>query len=81
MENNSLKAPTLFSTGFLPDTSKMRIKQGLLPQQISNQCFDSNNSNETCDDKNIYPFPSSQLSYGKHSSPLKCSCSRFLYKT
>jgi len=46
----------LYTTGYIPETEpNLRIKQGLLPQNISNICSINFLKPITCDQKNLYP--------------------------
>ena len=87
---NYITSSTLFNTGFLPDTSVSRIKQGLLPQNVANLCQPMEPSSQLknssfmtkmggdCNNNNLYPFPATQYSYGPGSIPDDCACARFL---
>lgn len=39
LNRNYLTKPVLYNTGFLLDDKELRIKQGLLPQGLSNNCY------------------------------------------
>ena len=39
LNRNYLTKPILYNTGFLLDEKELRIKQGLLPQGLSNNCY------------------------------------------
>ena len=39
LNRNYLTKPVLYNTGFLLDEKELRIKQGLLPQGLSNNCY------------------------------------------
>ena len=39
LNKNYLTKPILYNTGFLLDDKELRIKQGLLPQGLSNNCY------------------------------------------
>jgi hypothetical protein len=46
----------LYTTGYISETeTNLRIKQGLLPQNISNICSINFLNPITCDQKNLYP--------------------------
>lgn len=62
-----------YRLGFLPDTTSLRIKQGLQTQVIASYCVDQS---VQCNNKSLYPFPSSKLSYGKGFVPDNCSCAK-----
>ena len=60
MKTNYIVAPRLYNTGFIPESaSVLRIKQGLAPQDISNDCI----LNNTCNIYNMYPAKQTQLRY------------------
>jgi hypothetical protein len=71
-----LKKPSLFKTGFLPNDSDIRLKQGLIPQNNSNLCY-CNNS--VCNNKVLYPFPATQWYYDKKGHiPKDCDCAKYV---
>ena len=80
--------PKLFNTGFLPNTSESRLKQGLLPQQISNDCqFTEPGANlmsdmarvgGVCNNCYLYPFYSPSPALAPGSIPKGCQCTRYV---
>lgn len=68
-----LREPKFNHTGFLPNDSIIRIKQGLSPQEISNNCqylepdsIDKDvliRAGGVCNQKFLYPFPATPLIY------------------
>lgn len=86
---NYLKNSSLFATGFLSNTAKLRIKQGLAPQELSNQCqfvepgskkmSDMERAGGVCNNKFLYPFYAPQVNYGPVGHiPTKCACTMFI---
>ena len=70
MQSNYLKVPSLYNTGFLPNTSQERIKQGLVPQENAGQC-ESTIGASSC--ANLRPFHSPSVNYTTHSKNSKPS--------
>jgi len=46
LNRNYLTKPVLYNTGFLLNDKELRIKQGLLPQGLSNNCYVDVNTNK-----------------------------------
>lgn len=77
MKTNYIVAPRLYNTGFIPESaSALRIKQGLAPQDISNDCMLDNN---TCNIYNMYPAKQTQLKYDciQQQNENACYCAYF----
>lgn len=80
--NPSLPIPKLYNTGFLLNDKNSRIKQGLFPQTIANDCFvDMNNNVKQNLLKNpyynntVYPLKMPFVTYGTENSvPNNCDC-------
>jgi hypothetical protein len=78
MSYSKIPQTTQFNTGFLPNSSKDRIKQGLLPQELTGNCISTDT--DTARTGAVYNFPVSQLSYGpKDAFPDKCACTRYIH--
>jgi hypothetical protein len=57
----------LYTTGYIPETeTNLRVKQGLLPQNIANIC--SIDFTSPCNQKNIYPSGVVQMETGPNDS-------------
>ena len=75
MEFNYLNRPKLYDTGFLLNDRISRIKQGLLPQTMSNNCYVTPTGiiNETNLLKNPYynnPFFPIRMPYVQYGEPI-----------
>jgi len=69
---------SLYKTGRICVYDKLRIKQGLQPQTISNLSIDCMNCNNCCNDNCLYPFSSVKLNYCCRL-PNKCNtCTRYI---
>lgn len=75
----------MFNTGFLPaDSGNIRIKQGLMPQEISNDCLNTvepysyGNLPKECSIKNMQPAKQVQMSYDLPKISDDCPCVRYL---
>ena len=77
-----IKENLLFNTGFLKNSAESRIKQGLLPQELSNQCEYVTNPTSTllqrsggvCNNKLLYPFYAVPITYNLKPIKSDCSC-------
>lgn len=89
--SNYIKNPNLFNTGFLPDTTQLRVKQGLSPQTVSNSCFYAHPTltshpehnmpkSSTCNQKSLKPAQQVQWNYGTPEIPNNCPCVQYLYQ-
>jgi hypothetical protein len=76
---NYIKSPTLYNTGILPDTTAFRMKQGLLPQNIANNCL-SNPAKQTCNRCSLYPFYTPDVNYCMGKISKNCPCTRYIYQ-
>ena len=74
MNVNYLMYPKMYKTGYLPNTTKLREKQGLMSQEISNACLDIKASDALkCQNNSLYPLELGFTNYGKHGM-IKASC-------
>ena len=85
-----LRVSQRYTTGFLPNDSIARIKQGLAPQNIANACayveptimvqaaMSGIPAGSLCNEQALLPFPSVQMSYGIPSVPENCPCTTYL---
>ena len=93
MSNNYLKAPSLFQTGFLPNRAESRIRQGLMPQGIANNCQDVSigsaymspmeKDGAVCTNKYLYSSPAPIVNYGPAGAipdGKGCECTQYLYQ-
>lgn len=83
--SNYLTPQKMFNVGFLPaDSGNVRIKQGLMPQEISNDCvytveqYGYGNLPKECNNKNMYPAKQAQMSYDLPKIPDNCPCLRYI---
>ena len=83
--NNYLIAPKLYNIGFItPNSATLRIKQGLIPQDISNACAYTSplkimnvgqlNKNGVSLQTGLYPAKQVQMSYNLPEIPDNCPC-------
>jgi hypothetical protein len=72
-------SPSLFKTGMLPDTTYLRLKQGLMPQNISNNCM-SGGGCLPCNKCSLYPSFVPNINYCSPSVPKTCPCLRYIYQ-
>lgn len=90
MSYSTIPQTSQFNTGFLPNFAEQRLKQGLLPQQLSNDCqqFSPGMANApdtarvggVCNSTLMYNFPVARWTYGPaHAFPMKdCACTRYI---
>ena len=73
--NNYLIPPRFYNTGFIPRTARdLRIKQGLSPQDVSNDCLVIKNKS-VCNNDLLYPAKQVEISYGSSGKiPNNCPC-------
>jgi len=84
--NNYTISPRLYNLGYIPSNApEIRIKQGLLPQNISNDCLYSPYQNLKmgspyleCNSANLYPTKVVHMSYGIPSVPNTCPCTDYI---
>lgn len=76
---NYIKSPMLYNTGVLSDSTSFRIKQGLLPQNISNNCLQNPNKKD-CNRCSLYPFYTPNINYCLNKIPKNCPCTRYIYQ-
>ena len=67
-------APSLYNIGSFCDNPELRIKQGLRPQTLMNNCIKDKQLLCT----NMFPIPSTKLTYGTPEIPNNASCVRYL---
>lgn len=72
--NKNVREPKLFKTGFLPNTNKLRRKQGLFSQELCNLCQNVNK----CNSINMYPFPVVEYDNGSNIITDKCLCTLYI---
>lgn len=86
-KNQYIKISDMYKTGFIPFTaSDIRIKQGLLPQNISNDCIVDlpvnvngiKPSSAVCNNMDLYPGIVTQYSYGLPDISDSCQCTIYL---
>ena len=59
-----INKPKLYDTGFLHNSSNIRLKQGLFPQELSSDCFiPMPNFNNSIYSKNSYGYDNPQNKY------------------
>lgn len=89
--SNYIKNPNLFNTGFLPDNTRLRIKQGLSPQTLSNSCayappsitaYPAHNmpKGAKCNQAALKPAKQVQWNYGTPEIPDNCPCVQYLFQ-
>jgi len=93
--NNSIPTTKFFNTGFLSQSliGEMRIKQGLMPQTISNDCLNSYSKegyvlsknllntryNPPISNNRMYPALETPLpTYGLRPIPSNAPCARYV---
>jgi hypothetical protein len=83
--SNYLTPQKMFNVGFLPPNSaNVRIKQGLMPQEISNDCLYTHESYsygylpKECNIKNMQPAKQVQMSYDLPKISDDCPCARYV---
>ena len=63
---NYIIAPKLYNTGYLLDDTESRLKQGLMPQDLASDCFNSvPNFSKNIYCKNCYTFDNPRLNGSK----------------
>ena len=63
---NYIIAPKLYNTGYLLNETNLRLKQGLMPQTLSSDCFNTvPNFSKNIYCKNCYSFNDSRLDGSK----------------
>lgn len=77
---NYLKISNLYNTGYLDPhyQQKIRIKQGLQPQNISNSCINPKNPKNCCIENCLYPISATYPNI--QQIPDNCPCVRYLTK-
>jgi hypothetical protein len=73
-QNKFIIEPCLYNIGRIYDNSILRLKQGLRPQTLVNNCMEIKDLVCT----NMYPVPSTKLSFGTPEIPNNASCVRYL---
>ena len=75
----------MFNVGFLPSNlANVRIKQGLMPQEISNDClhtvepYSYGYLPKECNIKNMQPAKQVQMSYDLPKISDDCPCARYV---
>lgn len=88
---NYLLVSKQFNTGYLPDETDLRIKQGLAPQQITNACaylpptFTAYPAQgfpygATCNNAALKPAKQVKWNYGMPEIPDSCPCTKYLQR-
>lgn len=89
--SNYLLIAKQYNTGFLPDDSNLRIKQGLDPQQIANACAylppsfttyspQGTPYGATCNNTALKPAQQVHWNYGIPEIPDNCPCTKYLQR-
>ena len=76
-----LQRKKLYNTGYLPNTTDIRQKQGLMSQEVTNDCVDQYalRSPPTCNNQTLYPLTLGFRNYGQAGMiPSDCPCARFV---
>lgn len=64
---NYIVQPRLYKTGYISHDNQLRLKQGLMTQEIANLCRQSQSSplpkGDKCSFCNMRPFPVTHLTY------------------
>jgi hypothetical protein len=75
----------LYNTGLIINDNVLRMKQGLLPQNLASICESPPYGSlykippiGTCNNTNLYPFPATQYNYGQKQIPNSCSCTTYV---
>jgi hypothetical protein len=70
-----------FNTGMLPNTTFIRLKQGLQPQNISNNCMSGCGcKSQICNKCSLYPSYTPNINYCGGGVPKGCPCTRYIYQ-
>lgn len=72
--SNDINSSKLYNTGFIPNTSQLRIKQGLSPQVVSNACILPNQLNQNIFNTKFYPLKNIDVDYKLPEIPDNCIC-------
>ena len=75
----------LYNTGLIVNDDILRMKQGLIPQNLASVCEAPAYSSlykipayGTCNNTNLYPFPAVQFNYGQAEIPNTCNCTAYV---
>lgn len=80
---NYINNPNLFKTGFLPENSQLRIKQGLEPQIVNNYCLNKTPTNISQNilqtQQHIQSPKQVKWNYRLPELPDSCPCVQYLF--